>query len=253
MGRCMMRGSASAQISIDYDSVDDCLHKLRLANGLAPIFALMCDNSPVFEGAPRPQRMVRTVIWRNTDPARCGIVPGVMDADFSLERYAAYVLDTPAIFIVEPDGSYRATDKTFGEEYAGAPMTRAQVEHALSLMFNDVRLKYYIENRSADAMPIPYVTAYAALVKGLFYSESGREALDGLLEGATNASIEEAKDALIRDGYDATVYGRPMGQIADMLFETAHDALLSNERNYLSPLHQLARTRKTLADLSDRR
>lgn len=250
MGRCMMRGSASAQISIDYTSVEDCLHKLRLANGLAPIIALICDNASVFEGAPRTQRMVRTTIWRNTDPARCGIVPGVMEPDFSLERYAAYVLDTPAIFTILPDGSYEPTDKTFGELHDAAPMDKDAVEHALSLMFNDVRLKYYIENRTADAMPIPFVTAYAALVKGLFYTESGIEALDELLDGAGNADAEAAKDALIRDGYEATVYGRPVADAAANLFEVVHNALATNERNYLSPLHQLVRTRKTLADLA---
>ncbi len=250
MGRCMMRGSGSAQISIDYTSVEDCLHKLRLANGLAPIIALICDNSPVFEGAPRTQRMVRTTIWQNTDPARCGIVPGVMELDFSLERYAAYVLDTPAIFTILPDGSYESTDKTFGELYESTPMDRDAVEHALSLMFNDVRLKYYIENRTADAMPIPFVTAYAALVKGLFYTEAGVEALDEMLDGVGNADVEAARDALIRDGYEATVYGRPVADAAADLFEVAHNALATNERNYLSPLHQLVRTRKTLADLA---
>ena len=252
MGRCMMRGSASAQISIDYHSVDDCLHKMRLASGLAPIVALICDNAPIFEGAPRAQRMVRTTIWRNTDPDRCGIVPGVMDAGFTLERYAAYVLDTPAIFTVLPDGRYEATGKTFGELFEATPMTRDDVEHALSLMFNDVRLKYYIENRAADAMPIPYVAAYAALIKGLFYSDAGIAALDDLLEGADDAAVEAAKDALIRDGYEATVYGRPVSDVADTLIETAHDALASNERNYLSPLQQLIRTRTTLADLASR-
>ena len=250
MGRCMMRGSGSAQISIDYTSVEDCLHKLRLANGLAPIIALICDNSPVFEGAPRTQRMVRTTIWQNTDPARCGIVPGVMELDFSLERYAAYVLDTPAIFTILPDGLYESTDKTFGELYESTPMDRDAVEHALSLMFNDVRLKYYIENRTADAMPIPFVTAYAALVKGLFYTEAGVEALDEMLDGVGNADVEAARDALIRDGYEATVYGRPVADAAADLFEVAHNALATNERNYLSPLHQLVRTRKTLADLA---
>ena len=53
-GTCMMRGSASTQVSIDYSSVPDCLRKLRLAFGLAPLFSLVCDNSPVFEGAPPP-------------------------------------------------------------------------------------------------------------------------------------------------------------------------------------------------------
>ena len=47
-GICMMRGSASTQISIDYTSAEDCLRKLRLAFSLTPLFSLICDNSPVY-------------------------------------------------------------------------------------------------------------------------------------------------------------------------------------------------------------
>ena len=73
---------------------------------------------------------------------------------------------------------------------------------------------------------------------------------DEMLDGAGNADVEAARDALIRDGYEASVYGRPVADAAADLFEVAHNALATNERNYLSPLHQLVRTRKTLADLA---
>ena len=95
-GPRMMRGSASTQVSIDYWSTADCLRKLRLAFALVPLFSLVCDNSPVFEGAPRAHELVRTEIWRFCDPDRCGLVPGVMDPGFDLRRYAEYLLDTPA-------------------------------------------------------------------------------------------------------------------------------------------------------------
>ena len=95
----MMRGSASTQVSIDYSSAPDCLRKLRLAFALVPLFSLMCDNSPVFEGKPRSHELVRTEIWRHCDPDRCGLVPDVMDPSFDLRRYAAFLLDAPAILV----------------------------------------------------------------------------------------------------------------------------------------------------------
>ena len=61
-GICMMRGSASTQVSIDYSSADDCLRKMRLAFALVPLLSLICDNSPVFEDAPREHQLVRTEI-----------------------------------------------------------------------------------------------------------------------------------------------------------------------------------------------
>ena len=246
-GRCMMRGSAATQVSIDYYSVDDCLRKLRLASALAPLFALLCDNSPVFEGKPRTHHMVRTEIWQKCDPARCETVPGVLDPNFSLEAYAEYVLRTPAIFGIDENGRSYATEKTFDELYADASMTLADVEHALSLLFNDVRLKTYIEIRPADSMPIPFVAAYATLIKSLFYSAESLDALDELLAGVDEEAVTQAKNALMADGYQATVYGRPASELIDALFAIARQSLASVERTLLNPLLQLARMRKTLA------
>ena len=250
-GRCMMRASASTQISIDYYSEADCLHKMRLASALAPIFALLCDNCAVFEGKPRTHQLVRTKIWLECDPTRCGTVPGIMNPDFTWEDYARYVLNVPAIFTVDANGEKVATDKTFGEVFSDTPMTHANVEQALSLLFNDVRLKQYIEIRPADSMPIPFVTAYAALIKGLFYSEESLAALDEMLAGVTEQDILDAKNVLMECGYDATVYGKPVGELIDRLFELAHAALEKNEQSYFSPLEYLSKARKTLATLAE--
>ncbi|MFR1638871.1 MAG: hypothetical protein ACLSVD_06610 [Eggerthellaceae bacterium] len=76
-------------------------------------------------------------------------------------------------------------------------MTRAEVEHAVSMFFTDVRLKTYIEIRPADAMPIPYVIAYAALIKGLFYAPTSLDAMDGLFADVRRDDYLAAQDALM--------------------------------------------------------
>ena len=252
-GPCMMRGSASTQVSIDYSSVPDCLRKLRLAFALVPLFSLMCDNSPVFEGKPRSHELVRTEIWRHCDPDRCGLVPGVMDPGFDLRRYAEYLLDTPAILIPCRKEQWCYSERTFGEIYAERTMTRAEVEHAVSMFFNDVRLKTYIEIRPADAMPVPYVVAYAALIKGLFYHAENLDALDVLFEGVDGAAVEAAKDALMAGGYEAEVYGRPVAELIDEVMALARRGLAADEQGFLEPLAQLAAQRVTLADLAERK
>ncbi len=251
-GISMMRGSASTQISIDYCSVDDCLRKLRLAFALTPIIYLVCDNSPVFEGEARPHKLVRAKIWQECDPDRCGLVPGVMDAGFSFRSYAEYVLDTPAILVPCKNHEWCYSEKTFGELYAEEPLGQQELEHALSMFFNDVRLKTYIEIRPADSMPVPYVMAYAALIKGLFYSEQGLDAMDELFDGVGADDIEAAKNALMEQGYEAEIYGRPVAQLADALMETAQSGLNVHDRMPLRPLEDLVRRRMTLADLADR-
>ena len=162
-GPCMMRGSASTQVSIDYTSADDCVRKYRVASALTPILSLICDNSPIFEGAPRTHRMVRTEIWQHCDPERCGIVPGAVEGSFTLRDYARWVYDTPAILVPDGQGGWREDSRRFSEIYAERPMSRAEIEHALSMVFPDVRLKTYLEIRPADAMPPKSLSTRAKL------------------------------------------------------------------------------------------
>lgn len=250
-GPRMMRGSASTQVSIDFSSVDDCLRKLRLAYALVPALSLVSDNSPVFEGKRRPHELMRTEVWKYCDPDRCGLVPGVMDAGFDLRAYAEYVLDTPAILVPCEKHGWCYSEQTFGELYAETPMKRADVEHALSMFFNDVRLKTYIEIRPADAMPIPYVIAYAALVKGLFATSETLDELDALFAGVSSTDIDAAKEDLMARGYRAEVYGQPVAALADKLVAIARAGLSSGEAHYLDPLAKLIADRVTLADLAE--
>lgn len=250
-GPYMMRGSASTQVSIDYYSVADCLRKFRLAFALVPLFALITDNAPVFEGEPRTQRLIRTHIWRLCDSDRCGLVPDVMESSFDLRRYAEYILDTPAILIPRDETSWCYSEQTFGDIYATQTMERADVEHALSMFFTDVRLKTYIEIRPADSMPIPYVIAYAALIKGLFYHAENLDELDDIFTDTDAAAVDEAKDALMQQGYEAHIYGHPVAELADTIMALARRGLSADEQAHLDPLAQLVTRRVTLAELSN--
>lgn len=250
-GPRMMRGSASTQVSVDFSSVGDCLRKLRLAYALVPLFSLICDNSPVFEGRKRPHELMRTEIWKYCDPDRCGLVPGVMDDDFSLRAYAEYVLDTPAILVSCAKHGWCYSEQTFGELYADTVMDRADVEHALSMLFNDVRLKTYIEIRPADAMPIPYVIAYASLVKGLFATAETLDALDALFVGVRGGDIDASKEDLMARGYDAEVYGHAVAGLCDDVVSIAHKGLSDEEKPFLEPLARLVADRVTLANLAE--
>ncbi len=248
-GICMMRGSAATQVAIDYSSMEDCLRKLKIASACVPIFSLMCDNSPMFEGSIRNHELVRTEIWQKCDPDRCGIVRRIMDNSFTLEDYAAYILDTPAIIDIS-SGKQEFSEKTFGEIYADKVMQRADIEHALSMFFNDIRLKTYIEIRPADAMPIEYVVAYAALIKGLFYDEGSLAHLENLFSTVTETDIANAKISLMEEGYYARVYGHPVSELADELISLASTALDEKDNELLKPLAYLVANRTTLATIA---
>lgn len=252
-GPRMMRGSASTQVSIDYRDEADCVAKMRIASALSPLFALICDNAAVFEGGPRPHPCMRTEVWKYCDPDRCNTVPRLFDDSFGFSAYADYILDTPAIVRMDAEGEAHYDPRSFGEIYADTPMTRADVEHALSMVFPDVRLKSYVEIRPADSMPVPYAIAYAALIKGLFYCD---ECLDVLKASCARIGVEDiwrAKESVMKNGYGARIYGRDAGEVADELFEMARRGLATiapHEKDFLEPLSALAATRTTLADLA---
>ncbi len=239
----MMRGSASLQVSVDFADEADAVRKLRLATVLGPIFSFLTDNVPVFQGEPNAQPLRRLKLWREVDPARCAVIPGLFDEDFGFEKYADYLLDTPPIFITRPDEHWTG-DAPARECYKDAVMEKGDVEHLLSMFWNDVRLKRYVEIRQGDSLPLEPALGYVALLKGLFYSETNLDILESALgvgeDGVwnfTEQDVEDSIDAIVADGFNAQVYGRTVTAWIDMLFRLAPDGL-GTEVEYLEGLKE---------------
>lgn len=248
-GVTMMRGSASLQVSIDFVDEADAMLKFRVAQLISPVLAFMCDNSPFYEAEPRTEQMVRTGIWNGMRQDRVGTVPGSLAPGFSFERYADYILSRGAILVPDGAGSWEYVgDKTFYEVYADRVMTDAEVEHALSMVWPDARLKNFVEIRPADAMPFDFSLAYVTLIKNLFYGERNLAALDALLVGLDEQDVRDAKRSLIERGYAGRVYGRSAEFWVDLLVNLAAGTAGVDEAFYLEPLQTMTKNRFTLAD-----
>lgn len=247
-GRQMMRATASAQASVDYFSEEDFVRKYRAACILAPLFALLTDNAPVYEAAPNARPSVRTRIWKDVDPDRCGVIPCLMDPDFGFAAYARYLLQQPLIVAKYGDRTEGVGRRTAAEVYGGA-LTDADMEQILSMFFFDVRLKQYIEIRSADCMPEPFLSAYAQLILTLFSCPKALAAVTQRFAGVTVGDIAAAGDAICREGYGAMVYGRTAAEQMDWLMQTATDCAAGSEQAArLRPLAELAAARTTLRE-----
>lgn len=254
-GSCMMRCAAALQVNIDYSSEADAVRKIRIATGLAPLLALLTDNSPIFEGRRTKQHMARTMVWANYDATRVTVVPGTFDDDFGFRRYAEYVYNMESIIVPNGADWRYSGEETFAEAYADTPMTNDDVMHALTMVFPDARLKGVLEIRPADALPLPYALAYVALIKGLFYSATSLTVLEEELAGLTENSVEQAKRLLVRDGFAADLsklkgYGtasRTPREWLVHLFDLASCGLDDSESIYLQPLLGVAERGQTLA------
>ncbi len=242
-GMEMMRGTASTQVSIDYDSEGDFRRKLQAAYYYGPMLKLFMDNAPTYRGKPAGMHLKRTDIWRRTDPLRCGILPGVFDKDYGFENYADFLGQMPPIFLKHGEDVELTGNRTVAELFRDRDMDEEMVMHVLSMAFPDVRLKQYLEIRFADSAPLPFVLGYCALLKGLLYSGSGLEyAGEKIRSGKlTEQDILKGEDALMVRGWEAEVYGVPAVRQAESLLALACEQLPQEERAFLKPLETVIR------------
>lgn len=246
----MMRGTAATQISIDYYSEADFSAKFRLANLLSPLFLYLTDNSPVFEGGLRPAKMVRHMVWEDVDKDRSLVVPDGTKEGYGFDDYADYVLNNPAILIMDEKGDAVSTGgKKIKDIYADKKMSEGEIEHAISMFFPYVRLKRFVEIRMADSLPIEYVLSLISLIKGIFYRDLNISNLLSDLNGANEDDVSKAFLQLAKKGFKAEVYGIDAGFLYAKMFALAKRGLNENEIEYLKPLKTLFEKGLTLADI----
>ena len=243
-GVVMMRSTASVQVSIDYSDEEDFIKKYRLATVLSPLFSLICDNSSYFEGEKYNGRMARSYVWKNVDNDRCGIVPYTFDGDFGFYKYARYIYENPAILIMENNEAVYTGSRKISSIYEHKSLSLADTEHILSMFFPDVRAKKYIEIRPADSMPLPFALSYAAFIKGIFESKDIPD-----IKGITVKDVEDAKDVLMENGFDAIIYGKRADDMCDELLECAKSNLNESDLSYIKPIENIIKSRKTLREM----
>jgi glutamate--cysteine ligase len=178
---------------------------------------------------------MRTVIWRRVDPSRCGILPNVFSESYGFGDYADFIGNVAPIFLpkgdeVEPTGS-----RTVAQIYEDHSPDREEIVHLLSMAFPDIRLKQYLEIRLADVVPQSFVSAYAAVIKGLLYSEEAIEYAQSQIRGGSlqEKDVIEAENAIMKDGWDSIVYGKSVREGAEEMLKMAERSLPENEKSYL--------------------
>lgn len=242
-GMQMMRGTASTQVSIDYESEEDFRRKIQAAYYYGPVFKLLMDNVTTFQGEPVGTHLKRTDIWRRTDPARCGILPGVFSESYGFGDYAEFIGKMPPIFLKHGKAAELTGDKTVAEIFRDRPLDEELIMHVLSMAFPDLRLKQYLEIRFADSVPLPYALAYCALLKGLLYSESGLAYAQEQIRGGMlkEQDILSAEDSLMENGWKGKVYGIPAAKQAETMIALARAELTEEEQAFLKPFEAVIR------------
>ena len=140
---------------------------------MVPLVYAMFANSPLCDGRLNGYQSYRGHIWTDTDPDRCGTLEFVFRDDAGFEDYVDYALDVPMYFIYrnhEPQDLTRPPGLTFRQFMdRGWNGERATIEDwatHLTTIFTEVRLKKYVEVRTADSQPPALDAGAARAVQG---------------------------------------------------------------------------------------
>lgn len=260
LGHHMMKATAGAQLTVDYRDEANAAHIVECALTLSPIVNALCANSPLEEGRPNGFLTKRPHVWANTDPARTGMLPWVVDHGFSYARYVEWALAAPLIFVLREQQWIPIGDRTFGQfldeghAEAGRACHEDFVLH-LTTLFPEVRVKQHIEIRGADSCPPEFVAAVSALWRGLLYHPAGPTFAAELARGWTPAERWTLHHDAGRIGLEARIRGQSVSELASEVIDcaarglAAMDGAACPDLSLLDPLRQVVESGDTLADV----
>jgi glutamate--cysteine ligase len=228
LGHWMMKSTATVQANFDYRDEWDAMRKLALCSRVSPLVTALFSTTPIRAGKQAGFLSERMHIWDNTDNARCGTPPPYLDPNAGFADIVEWALDVPIIFLVR-DGRYL--------DFAGTPFrdvlegkldgveaTIGDWELHLSAVFPDVRLKKYIEVRTADAGLPDHMLALPAVWKGILYDEATLAATEELVACSAEELLAAGHSAA-RKGLEGTFAGKPLREVAQELMRLAGDGL----------------------------
>ncbi|MBK8173878.1 MAG: glutamate--cysteine ligase [Rhodospirillales bacterium] len=264
LGLDMMQATCTVQVNLDFDSEASMVRMFRIGLALQPVATALFANSPFINGAPSGFLSLRSNVWTDTDPARCGIAPFVFEDGFGFERYVDYMLDVPMYFVYR-DGRYiDVAGQSFRDFMAGrlpglpgeTPTMSDWADH-LTTCFLEVRLKRFIEMRGADGGPWNRLCALPAFWVGLLYDDDARAAAWDLVKDWTGEEREEMRAMVPRTALKTPFRNITVRDIALEALEIAHrglcrraidDGLGRNETQFLAPLFRIAEANFTSAE-----
>jgi glutamate--cysteine ligase len=186
-GELMMRHTGSFQVNLDLGESEVAEERWRLANLLTPVALASFACSPADGWQSR-----RAWAWQGLDPTRTGFPPCMLAGDRSDPGccYADLALNADVLlFRAGADG--KAAPGTAGFRFrdwieSGHPVhgfpSQDDLEYHLSTLFPEVRLRGFLEIRSADAVPLHLRAAQVVFWIGLLYDKAARQECLELLE-----------------------------------------------------------------------
>tara|TARA_B100001989_G_scaffold50936_1_gene33025 strand:- start:1433 stop:2797 length:1365 start_codon:yes stop_codon:yes gene_type:complete len=259
----MMHSTCTVQANLDFDSEQDMINKIKLAVKIQPVVTALFANSPFYEGSYNGYESLRSHIWTDTDPDRCGVLKVALKEDFGFSSYVNYALSVPMYFVVRKNKYIDCAGKSFSDFLEGKldimPGEKPTIqdwENHLSTIFTDVRLKRIIEVRGADAGNWRRTCALPAFWVGILYGENSIGLAERICDKWTIDDIENLSKRVAKKGLDAEICGEKVLDVAKNLIEISRSGLISrnvkdaignNESIYLNVLEEILQKKNSPA------
>ena len=262
-GLDMMHRTCATQVNLDYLDEADYKKKSKLIAAITPVAVSLFSNSPFKEKELNGYLSYRTHIWQNTDKNRSGIPEFFLQDENSFERYVDFALKVPMYFIIK-DGEYiDCAGESFNDfisgklkNYPNKKPTIKDWENHISTIFTELRLKKYLEIRSADSCSSAGICSIPAFWTGLLYDENS---LDQALEYVKNWNYKDIYNAYLevpKKGFDTEIKNKKIFEHAKKLIEFSALGLKNrkqlnskgmDENIFLKDIHNFIKDKKSPA------
>ncbi|MCY3985003.1 MAG: glutamate--cysteine ligase [Roseovarius sp.] len=237
MGKIMMYRTCTVQVNLDFGSESDMVKKLRVALALQPVATALFANSPFLEGRPSGCKSVRSMVWRNLDDERTGMLPFAFESGFGFEAWVEYALDVPMYFVYRNGEYINALGQSFRDFLNGRlpalpgeiPTLSDWADH-LTTVFPEARIKRFMEMRGADGGPWRRLCALPAFWTGLMYDQTSLDAAWDLVKHWGAETRDELRVAASEKALDAEVGNINMHSLASEVLNIAENGLKSRAR-----------------------
>jgi glutamate--cysteine ligase len=257
----MMLLTCTTQVNLDYTSEADMARKMRVSLALSPLVSALFANSPFYQGRPNDMESNRCAVWCDVDNDRSGLLPFAFEDGLSFERYTDYALDVPMYFVLRNGKYIDCAGQSFRDflegklpALPGEKPTMTDWMNHLTTLFPDVRMKTYLEMRSADVGNPAMILAMPALWVGLLYDDSTLNQMEALTREWRFRELNLLRAQVPKLGLQARIGGKTLHEIAKFIVQQATMGLRRrakrleggpDETRYLAPLVTLLDSEET--------
>ena len=264
-GLDMMHRTCGTQVNLDYKNEEDFKKKTRVATCIIPIALSIFSNSPFQESKLSGYQSYRAFIWQHTDKQRSGLIDFFMDPNNSFEQYVDFALKVPMYFVQDEEKLIDVSGENFNDFIQGKLKKVGKIratlkdwESHISTVFQEIRLKTYLEIRSADSCSWSGICSVPAFWTGLLYDQ---KSLDYAYDLTKDWNFNEVNSAYLdaaKNGLNTLLRNEPIYEHAKTFIAIAKQGLenraIDNKQNknesiFLNDIEEMIINKQTPASL----